>query len=239
MVQPGPETGERAGPVLRGLRAGLLAGATLWVACWAHASADGNLPGWFGLATLWLLGTAVAAALLARPASYARVLTLVVAGQFGLHLLLALMAGHGPRPPTSAAASYYESTSMLAEPGSSAVGHAGGDAGALTSGLGALVGELTSTEGLRMTAAHLVAASVVGVWLATGERVLWFCLRRIAYATRAGLAGALRRILETAALSLRPEPVVEPGWFDRAVDLRMVDWLTAAPRRGPPVVSSC
>ena len=58
---------------LRWLRAGLLAGATLWVACWAHASANGNLPGGLGLGLLWLLTTATAAGLLARPASYARI----------------------------------------------------------------------------------------------------------------------------------------------------------------------
>jgi hypothetical protein len=236
MVQPRTE---RAGPTLRWLRAGLLAAATLWVACEAHASANGNLPGWAGLGALWLLATAVAAGLLARPASYARVVTLVVAGQFGLHLLLTLVAGHGPAPALSAASRYYATTSMLAESASSGEAHAAGDVGALTTGLGGLLAELTSAEGLRMTAAHLVAATVIGVWLGTGERVLWFCLRRIAYAARTGLAGALRRILAAAAIALRPEPVAEPGWFDLAVDLRSVDWLTATPRRGPPVVSSC
>lgn len=230
---------ERAGPVLRGLRAALLAAATLWVAGEAHASADGNLPGWPGLVALWLLATAAAAGLLARPASFARIVTMVVVGQFGLHLLLSLVAGHGHAPAPSAATRYYETTSMLAESGSSGAAHAAGDAQALTTGLGGLLGELTSAAGLRMVVAHLVASVVVGLWLATGERVLWFCLRRIATAARAGLAGVLRRIIETAALPLRPEPMVEPGWFDRAVDLRTVDWLAATPRRGPPVVSSC
>jgi hypothetical protein len=221
------------------VRAGLLAAATLGVASWAHALADGNLPGWAGMGALWLLTTAVAAGLLARPASYARMVTLVVAGQFGLHLLLSLVAGHGHAPAPSAANRYYATTSMLAEPTSSGAAHAAGDAAALTGGLGGLVAALTSAEGLRMTAAHLVAATVVGLWLAIGERVLWCCLRRIAYAASAGLTGALRRVLEAAAGALRPQPAVEPGWFDRAVDLRTVDWLTATPRRGPPVVSSC
>src|SRR5918997_298883 len=160
---------EQAGPVLRGLRAALLAAATLWVAGWAHASANGNLPGWPGLVALWLLSTAVAAGLLGRPASFARVVTLVVAGQFGLHLLLSVGAGHGPAPAASAANRYYETTSMLAESGSSGA-HAAADAQALTTGLGGLLGEVTSADGLRMMAAHLVASVVVGLWLATGER---------------------------------------------------------------------
>jgi hypothetical protein len=61
---------EHTGPVLRWLRAALLAAGTLWVACWAHASADGNLPGGPGLVAFWLQATAVAAGLLARPASF-------------------------------------------------------------------------------------------------------------------------------------------------------------------------
>ena len=229
---------DHAGTALRWLRAGLLAGATLWVACWAHASADGNLPGWAGLTVLWLLATAVAAGLLGRPASSARIVTLVVGGQFGLHLLLSLVAGHGPAPATTAASRYYATTSMLAEPGTGVVQPAG-DGGALTAGLGGLLAELTSVDGLRMMVAHLVASVVVGLWLATGERVLWFCLRRIAHDARTGLLGALRRILAAFTPGRRPEPTAEPGWFDRAVDLRTVDWLTATPRRGPPVVSSC
>ena len=82
----------------------------------------------------------------------------------------------------------------------------------MTGGLGGLLAELTSVEGLRMVAAHLIAATVVGLWLATGERVLWFCLRRIAYAARTGLA-ALRRILQAAVGVVPPQPAVEPGWM--------------------------
>ena len=50
---------------------------------------------------------------------------MVVTGQFGLHLLLSVTAGHGPQPPPSAAHRYYETTSILAEPGSGAVHPAG------------------------------------------------------------------------------------------------------------------
>ena len=137
---------ERAGTPLRWVRAGLLAGATLWVACWAHASANGNLPGLVGIGLLWLLTTAAAAGLLARPASYARIVTMVVSGQFGLHLLLSVTAGHGSQPPASAANRYYATTSMLAEPAASGPGHPAGDAAALTGGLGGLLGELSSVE---------------------------------------------------------------------------------------------
>ena len=116
-----------AGAVLRVLRSALLAAATLGVAVWAHRSANGNLPGAAGLVVIWLGATAAVAPFLGRPASYRRVLALVLFGQFGLHLVLSIAAGHGPRPAPTAASLYYTEHSMLAEPApgaSAAVGHA-------------------------------------------------------------------------------------------------------------------
>ena len=125
-----------AGAVLRVLRSALLAAATLGVAVWAHRSANGNLPGAAGLVVIWLGATAAVAPFLGRPASYRRVLALVLFGQFGLHLVLSIAAGHGPRPAPTAASLYYTEHSMLAEPApgaSAAIGHAD----ELTSGLAA------------------------------------------------------------------------------------------------------
>ena len=120
MRTAGTRTDADAGALLRVLRSGLLAAATLGVAVWAHRSADGNLPGATGLVIIWLCATAVVASFLGRPASYGRVLALVLLGQFGLHLVLSVAAGHGPRPAPTPASLYYAEHSMLAEPATGA-----------------------------------------------------------------------------------------------------------------------
>ena len=147
MRSGGTRTDADAGAVLRVLRAALLAAATLGVAVWAHRSANGNLPGPAGLVVIWLWATAAVAPFLGRPASYRRVLALVLFGQFGLHLVLSVAAGHGPRPAPTPASLYYAEHSMLAEPATGASA-AVGQADDLTSGLGGLLAELTSVDGL-------------------------------------------------------------------------------------------
>ena len=230
----GKRTDADAGAVLRVLRSALLAAATLGVAVWAHRSANGNLPGAAGLVVIWLCATAAVAPFLGRPASYRRVLALVLFGQFGLHLVLSVAAGHGPRPAPTPASLYYAEHSMLAGPatGTSA---AVGQADDLTSGLGGLLAELTSVDGLTMMAAHIGASVVLGLWLATGERLLWFALRRIAYAARRGLT-AVEEVLRWA---LRPRPTPSRRrivWLDVDSDLHLIDWLLISPHRGPPRV---
>lgn len=220
-----------AGPVLRLLRAALLASATLGVAVWAHRSADGNLPGPAAVAAIWVAAVAIAAAFLGRPASYAKVICILACGQAGLHVVLSLTAGHGARPAVSAAARHYATTSMLAERHVPSPHEPG--ASALTDALGTLVGELASAQGLAMTGAHLGAAVLVGIWLATGERLLWVALRRVAAATRAGV-GALCRLVLTLVPTTTPSVAPHFSWPELHPDRRRVDWLSATSRRGPP-----
>jgi hypothetical protein len=170
-----------------------------------------------------------------RPASYWRILALVPFGQFGLHLVLSVAAGHGPRPAPTPAAVYYAEHSMLAEPSvglSPPVGHAGD----LTSGVGGLLGELTSAAGLTTISAHLLASVVLGLWLATGERLLWFVLRRIAYDARSGLIA----VGEALRWALCPPPIPSCRpivWPNVGTALQLIDWLRISPRRGPPRVA--
>ena len=64
-----------------------------------------------------------------------------------------------------------------------------------------------------MMAAHVGASIVLGLWLATGERLLWFALRRIAYAARRGLT-AVAQALRWALRPL-PTPSCRPiVWLD-------------------------
>lgn len=218
-----------AGPGLRLARGGLLAAATLGVAVWAHSSADGNLPGAGGLVAIWALSTAVAAGLLARPASVRRVVVLLCAGQGALHLLLSVLAGHGARPAPPTGPHYYATHSMLAEAGPAAAAH--GSAVDLTSGLSGLLGHLTSGAGLHMIATHLVAATVVGLWLAAGEKALWSALAGLATAVSAGVSTLLSLLLVT------PVPVAtgpRAAYFPETFGGRGVDRLVRCPRRGPP-----
>ena len=114
--------------------------------------------------------------------------------------------------------------------------HTLGHADDLTSGLGGLLAELTSVDGLIMTAAHLAASVVLGLWLATGERLLWFGLCRIAYAARRGLV-AMGEALVWARCQL-PTPSRRPVvWLNVVSDRGLIDWLIATPRRGLPRVA--
>ena len=234
---------ERSGPWLRLVRAGLLAGATLAVASIAHVSADGNLPSQPGMFWIWLLATVTVAPLLGRPASMRRIVALLCAGQAAIHLLLTVIAGHGPPQQRSAEAAQFATTSMLGPhahpPGTPAVhSHASSGAGA-SDVFGHLLEELTSVDGLIMTASHLVGAAVVGVWLATGEKLLWNCLRAVAHLVVLRVGATLlvlRRSLVLLvhglrALGVTPRPA---GWSDAPPGPMLQRILSPAPRRGPP-----
>ena len=91
-----------------------------------------------------------------------------------------------------------------------------------------------------MTASHLVGAAVVGLWLATGEKLLWYCLRAMARLVGlrigAGLV-VLRRTLVLLLSGLRgrglaPRPA---GWTEAAPRPMVQRLLGPAPRRGPPM----
>lgn len=129
-------------------RALALAAVALAAGSLAHLGADGRLPGPGALAALLLLGTTAAVPLLRRPASTARVVTLLVAGQAGVHLALTLLAGHHD---------------------DGVVGH-----GPLAA-LHHLAEDATGPHAA-MALAHTAAAALVGLWLASGERALWTVL---------------------------------------------------------------
>lgn len=235
---------ERSGPCLRLTRAGLLAGATLAVASVAHASADGNLPSQAGMFWIWLLATLTVAPMLGRPASTRRIVVLLCAGQGALHLLLTVIAGHGPPPQRSAEAAQFATSSMLGPhahpPGTPAVhSHAASGAGA-TDVFGHLLTELTSLDGMIMTVSHLAGAAVVGLWLATGEKLLWSCLRSVAtiVVLRVGATLlVLRRSLVLLVQGLRTLGVTSrpAGWSEAPPGPMLQRILSPAPRRGPPV----
>jgi hypothetical protein len=199
-------------PVVTWARAALLTAVTLFLGVAAHVTADGLLPSVAWLVVLGLLGVVPCAALLARPASTLRIVVMLAGGQALVHLALTVTAGHAagtghehaPGTPAHAAttASALETLQQ---------GQAGTTSGG--AGLGGLFGHLAGHA--PMMVVHVLAAALVGVWLAVGERALW---------TMVALAGALllRPLLLLGALTR----VGRPAWGEPAP-------ATPEPRRPP------
>ena len=224
---------QTAGAALRWARATVLALVSLTLGAGAHVGAEGTLP-----APVWLLAVlaasgAVAAGLLGRPATRGRVVLLLVAGQLLTHTALGLLAGHA-----------------TAVTGHS--GHAGH-----TTHAGHAIATVDATRAADaadygsaavMALAHLLAAVVVGLYLAAGEDALWRLL---------GLAGdGAQRLLDgerlvaaagpvAAALLAALTAVLELGRASRRAALRRRPRpprlrvpVPVLSRRGPPMLSS-
>lgn len=173
-----------------------------------HAAAAGGLPGPEVLAMMLLVSVLGAAPFLTRPAGRTRVVGMTVGGQVLVHGALTLSGGgHG------AAGAAPQAHHMPPPSGTDSAGivlaHLGADA--------------------PMTALHLAAAVLVGLWLAHGERCLWTIV-----------VFSARRVF--AALHVLPPTVnVGPATFPRAVtnDDVPVSRRQSRPwtRRGPPLLS--
>jgi multisubunit Na+/H+ antiporter MnhC subunit len=220
---------DQASVLLRWLRAAVLTAVVVSFGTLAHVSADGRLPGLIGLLTLVSVCLIVSSVALAAPASTLRVVTLTVLGQAGVHVLLSATAGHAgeshvssARPPAGVDGTgrrtgslhdiYLASQPMPTEAGDP---------------FGHMVTDLGSHGPMML--AHLLAAALVGLWLAVGERALW--------ALRALAGGVLVVVISWLAV-VRPHPAVPL----RAVLARPLPPLRTAVlarsvvRRGPPVL---
>lgn len=189
-------TASARGPMLWG-RALLLAGVALLAGTLAHVGAHGVVPGPAVMAALLLVGSALCAPLLRVEASRTRVVLLVVLGQAGVHVVLTALGGHhGEEPSTGHGPEWLEH----------------------------LTSDLSGPHAL-MAMAHAVAAGVVGLWLAAGERALWSLARH---------AGRVLRLrppaLPVVACRPRVVPVGRAGSVPRRPSL-----VFDQPRRGPPV----
>lgn len=192
-----------AGAGLRWTRAAFLAAVAMLSGTVAHISAGGYLPGWTAMAWLFVAWLAAAAASLGRPASTLRVTMLVMAGQTFFHGALTALAGHAGDPPLA------RSTSGVAIRAVAMPVGGGGRTGSVVDQLSAhhggvstdlsvpapvqhLLADLTGPHAL-MAAGHLLAAAVVGLWLAKGERALWVALRVGSDVARLALTAVLCR----------------------------------------------
>lgn len=191
---------ETAGAALVWLRALVLSAVAIVAGSVAHVGGHGALPVPGVLVALLVLGTTGLAPLLRRPASTARVVLLLVVGQAAVHAALTALGGHHDDEP-------------LAHPlhGPALwVAH--------------LAEDLTPEHAL-MAGAHAVAAAVVGLWLAHGERTVW---RLVALAGRV-LVPVVRTPLLPVAGPPRVVPVA-PVLLPRAVRVAS----SSIARRGPP-----
>lgn len=237
---------DRATPALRWWRALVLAGVAFGLGLGAHVSAGGLVPGRAGLAILFALTLTGCAAFLGRAASTLRVTTLVVAGQAFIHTVLTASSGHAGDPTPHATAPVSTPTGdpvSLAGAGRSGSLHDIYERGSVARGTGQLVvpdwaqhlvDDLTGPHAA-MAVAHVVAAALVGLWLASGERALWALIRL----SRSAVATTVQQ-LRAALAALAPVPPVdatqprlEPGPARR---LHSVLLATTHSRRGPPAL---
>ena len=173
-----------------------------------HVVADGGVPDLDVLAMLLMFSVLGAAPLLTRPAGRRRIVGMTVGGQVLAHGALTFSGGgHG----ADGAMSHGHHTPLPsgADSVSTVLVHLGAHA--------------------PMAALHLVAAALVGLWLAHGERCLWTIV-----------AFSARRVF-AALLGLPPTLTVGPATFPRAVinDDVPVSRRQSRPRsrRGPPLLS--
>jgi hypothetical protein len=183
----------QAGALLRWARAGLLSGTVLTVSALAHTSAGGMLPSVLVLVGLTGATTLILAAVLGRPAGRIRVVGLLAGGQAVLHLAMTVLSGHTPAPVAVHAHHHVHA------PTSALSAHAEASPDLLGTWLSHLQDDLSGPN-LAMACAHMVAAVVLGWWLASGERALWGLIRVWV------MSGRLLLLARRAAVALRALP---------------------------------
>lgn len=222
-------------PVLVWARAALLTTVTLFLGVAAHVTADGLLPSAAWLVVLGVLGIVPGAALLARPASTLRIVMMLAGGQGLVHLALTVTAGHAGHAGSAhvhaagARAHVDHTGSALQTLQTLQSGEAGAGAGGLT--VSSLVEHLAGHA--PMMVVHLVAAALVGLWLAVGERTLW---------TLVALAGALvlRPLLLLRALARATHstvPLAGPVLLGPRAPAAARFLARCVVRRGPPLLA--
>lgn len=225
-------------PVVLWARALLVALLAVFLGAAGHVTADGLLPGAGVMVLVVVVGSVVSAAVLSRPASTFRVVALLVAGQAGVHAVLTATGGHVGDAPRAGVPLPRPGEAVLPLVDGRRVGslqeayETGGHAVAPVLPVGHLVDDLTAHAPMMLV--HLVAAVLVGLWLAAGERALWTL---VALASTAFLRPVLRAlaVLRTARVPF-PGPLPVPA----AVPAPRVPVLLArcVVRRGPPLLAA-
>lgn len=194
---------------LRWSRACFLAGVAMLTGTVAHVSAGGYLPGPAAMAWIFLACLVASASQLGRRASHLRVALLLMAGQTFFHGALTAMGGHRGDPPLTRAPSvphlHPAAASLPTERRVGSLydqlyaGRTSDPAGQLSipTPVQHLLADLTGPHAL-MALAHLLAAAVMGLWIARGERALWVLLAAGTDVARLAVGTAARQCLVAA-----------------------------------------
>jgi hypothetical protein len=238
---------ERSVPALRWPRALALASVATTTGVAAHGYADGLLPSVAVQVVIFALCTVGVAGVLGGPASTLRVVLLTVGGQAFIHAALTMTAGHrGDGVVPAPAATHHVEPQLAATAGrrsgslldqyDAARAAAGGTTDTelvLPAGVRHLLADLTGAHAMMMVL-HLLAAALVGLWLAAGEHALWALVALAAGAVLPRAARLLARAVAPAAgpgvrlrlpVLRRPEPPP-----------RLLHLAPAVVRRGPPAL---
>ncbi|WP_261565184.1 hypothetical protein [Frankia gtarii] len=225
-----------AGPVARGLRAGVFAAACVALSVIAHVAAHGSAPDpWVLLAGLVAVG-AVAAACAGPAPSLPLVAGLMTTTQAGFHAAFTAWPGTAPVPDLSRL--------LCAAPGTHAVHAAAATALLRRDGLLAGVGgaaprpplmHAAMTHGggmLAMSGAHLLVAVLTGWWLRRVDTAVG-----VAGALVGMLAHGLRRLFGPRAVAVPPPPAVRRRIAAAVPPAGRRGWAGlrhSVVRRGPP-----
>lgn len=222
-----------AGPLLRHLRGAVLAFVVMSTGIVAHVTADGLLPSVPALVALFV-GCALAFGwLLSRPATATRIVLLTVGGQTFVHGVLTMTSGHvgdtpasaGPAPapppmPAGGSGSLMEQYEAARPQVEAQL--------ALPAGVQHLVSDLTGPHAPMMVL-HLLAAALVGIWLAVGERALWTVLAL-------AVAAAVPVLRLALGWSVPASVRVPTAGSAPSAPAHLVTLARSVVRRGPPAL---
>lgn len=226
-----------AGALLRWTRAGLLCALVLIVSTLAHTSAGGLLPPTWVFVGLAVATALVLAAVLGCPASRLRVVVMLAGGQAVLHLAMTALSGHASPPARGHVPDRADAhTASHVHTASHAPAEASSDL--VDTWLTHVLDDLSGAN-LAMAGAHLLAAAVLGWWVASGEQALWSLV--LLLATSPGLlllAGRLAVALRAIAAGMDGERLArclpQSPEHVQAEDRLLL--ACAVLRRGPPTM---
>jgi hypothetical protein len=220
------------------VRALLVGSIAAFLGIAGHVMADGLLPGPAVLLPVVGFSVLMSVPVLNRRATPARLALLLVTGQTVIHLCLSLTAGHVGDPARSTGGARVDRAARGLE-GLPLVGDqrlgslqdayataADRSVGSPTLPIGHLIEDLSAHA--PMMVAHLLAAALVGLWLAQGERYLWALVDLLGEA----VALVLRRCSPLPPLAQRACRVVSD---DAEAGFRSVWLALPRSRRGPPL----
>lgn len=224
----------RPGAALLWARAGGVGLLAVFLGVAGHVTADGRLPGPVVLVLLSAGAVLLSAPVLARPAGAVRLVLLMVGGQALVHVVLTVTAGHVGDPAAGPTVRRVGSAlPSLASADGRRTGSlqdaydAVGPVHASTPSVPAhLVQDLVAHAPMMLV--HLLAAALVGLWLAVGERALWALVA--ATGRRLGLA------VHVLLAPVPPAPAAPAPAFLAARRPACPAPTRPLLRRGPPLV---